>query len=339
MKDRAPEADLALQKALQLDQHNPFTLNNFGFTKEKEGDFESAMSYYIKAANLRSREPVIVTPEKDWRGKAISKVAADNADKLRDLIRNSQSLESRVARLNLQGVSAANRNEPQLARRLFEQAYKLDPKNAFTLNNMGYMAELGGDRETAEFYYTQAQEANGRGNRVDIATRQDMEGKRVGEVADHGETQVEARIEATRRVRAIEGGPVLLRNRNGSVVVEPQRPPEPALPPQSGPPPQILLPTPGNPQAPAAQPGAQPQGGLLMPLPENQQPPAAQQAPSTQQQQQPNGGLLMPLPENQQPPAAREPAPQKAAPQPQRPSGGLLMPLPEDQQPPAARQQ
>ncbi len=311
MKDRAPEADLVLQKALALDPYNPFTLNNFGFAKEKEGDFESALSYYIKAANLRSGEPVIVTPDKDWRGKAISKVAAENADKLRDLIRNSQSRETQVARLNLQGVSAANRNEPQLARKYFEQAYKLDPTNAFTLNNMGYMAELAGDRETADFYYGRAQEATGRGDRVDIATRQDMEGKRVGEVADQGEIAVEARIEAAHRVREMEGGPVLLRHRNGSLVVEPKNPPQSALPPRSGPLPQVPQPS-GNPQQPAAmqpaQPASQPQRGLLMPLPENQQPPAEQQSPSSQPPQQPpNGGLLQPLPESQQPPAARQP--------------------------------
>jgi Flp pilus assembly protein TadD len=313
MKDRAPEADLVLEKALKLDSRNPFTLNNFGFTKEKEGDFEGALSYYIKAANLRSSEPVIVSPDKDWRGKAISKVAAENADKLRHLIRDSQSQQARVARLNLQGVSAVNRNQPELAQKYFEQAYKLDPTNAFTLNNMGYVAELTGDRETADFYYGRAQEAKGRGDHVDIATRQDMEGKPVSEVADHGETAVEARIEATRRVREIEGGPVLLRHRNGSVVQEPQTPPHAILPPAAGNLPQVLMPA--NPQRPGGPQPAQPaasQPGLLMPLPEQQQPPAAKspspQQPQQQQnkQQQQPGGLLMPLPENQQPPAARQ---------------------------------
>jgi len=35
--DRAPEADLMLQQALKIDPNNPFTLNNMGFAKEKEG--------------------------------------------------------------------------------------------------------------------------------------------------------------------------------------------------------------------------------------------------------------------------------------------------------------
>ncbi len=64
-----------------------------------------------------------------------------------------------MARLNLRGVSAMNRNDRKAARENFEQAYKLDPKNSFTINNMGYLAELNGDRETAQSYYEQAQRA------------------------------------------------------------------------------------------------------------------------------------------------------------------------------------
>ena len=68
MKDRAPEADLVLQKALALDPRNPFTLNNLGFAKEKEGELEQAMKYYNQASATGSNEPVIVTINKDWRG-------------------------------------------------------------------------------------------------------------------------------------------------------------------------------------------------------------------------------------------------------------------------------
>ncbi len=45
-RDRAPEADVVLQAALKLDPNNPFTLNNMGFAKEKEGELESAIRYY-----------------------------------------------------------------------------------------------------------------------------------------------------------------------------------------------------------------------------------------------------------------------------------------------------
>src|SRR5512135_2505793 len=50
-KDQAPQADLALQKALKLDPSNPFTLNNLGYAREKQGELEQAYRFYTQAAN------------------------------------------------------------------------------------------------------------------------------------------------------------------------------------------------------------------------------------------------------------------------------------------------
>src|SRR5512146_2761936 len=74
LKDRAPEADLVLQKALALDSNNPFTLNNLGFAREKEGEYDQALGFYTRAAQQRSRQPIVVTLERDWRGKPISEI-------------------------------------------------------------------------------------------------------------------------------------------------------------------------------------------------------------------------------------------------------------------------
>src|SRR3954468_1724481 len=172
-KDRAPEADLVLQKALTIDARNPFTLNNLGYTKEKEGELEAAYQFYTAAANTNSRERVEVALDKDWRGKEISSVAGNNAKKLDRRLRNVNDIESRVAILNLRGVSAMNRNDRRAARDFIQQAYKLDPENAFTLNNMGFLAEMDGDRETADYYYERARDANRSGARITLATRKD----------------------------------------------------------------------------------------------------------------------------------------------------------------------
>ena len=150
-KDRAPEADVALQKALKLDPSNPFTLNNLGYAREKEGELEDAYKYYTQAAQTHSSTPIVVTVRKQWRGKAISEIAQQNAQNVRKLMESERDIPAQVARLNTRGVSAINRNDFQLARKYFEQAYKLDPKNAFALNNMGYLAEADGDRETADY--------------------------------------------------------------------------------------------------------------------------------------------------------------------------------------------
>jgi Flp pilus assembly protein TadD len=233
-KGRAPEADLLLQKGLEIDPKNPFTLNNLGYTKEKEGELESALGYYTRAAQLQSEQPVIVTINKDWRGKAISQIASDNAKKLRKEMRKEQTPAARLARLNLEGVSALNRNDRSAARRYFHQAYKLDPNDAFTLNNMGYLSELNGDRETADFFYEKAAEAGSNRARVDVSTRQDMEGLPVREVANISDDKVSARMEQEREARAREGGPIVLKQRDG----QPARPEPSAAPaPATQPPP------------------------------------------------------------------------------------------------------
>ena len=351
-KDRAPEADLLLQRALQVDPQNPFTLNNLGFAKEKQGEYEQALSYYTQSADRHSDESIVVSVDRDWRGKPISQIAADNARAVRKLMQKEETVEARVARLNLRGVSAMNRNDRRAARDYFEQAYKLAPENSFTLNNMGYLSELDGDRETADFYYAKAQEAKQNNVRVAVATRSDLEGKRVGEVATFGDDNVQQRIEAARQARVREGGPIQLHRRDNTPVVEPDKPPAP-LPqaeqnePQG--PAEMLPPLPENRQPGAApagsaqpsQPPAQP-GELLQPLPENEQPPAAS-APNAQPNQPAAnpGDVLPPLPENQQPPAAQSPS-QQPAPQPTQPQQpgqqqGVIPPLPDNQQPPAAQ--
>src|SRR5580698_2749074 len=105
-KDHAPEADLALQKALKLDPNNPFTLNNLGFAREKEGELEDAYKFYSEAASQHSNTPIVVTVHQSWRGKGISTIAASNAKKVQNVMEHEQSVSAKVARLNTRGVAA-----------------------------------------------------------------------------------------------------------------------------------------------------------------------------------------------------------------------------------------
>lgn len=343
-KDRAPEADVVLQKALKLDANNPFTLNNLGYAREKEGELEDAYRYYSDAAKENSTTPIVVTMHKAWRGKGISEIAGKNAQNVRKLMEHEQDVPSQVARLNTRGVSAINRNDYKLARQYFQQAYKLDPENAFALNNMGYLSELDGDRESADFYYAKAKEAEQSSMRVAYATRKDAEGMKMAAVAtDSDEAVVKATDEAEAERRR-EGGPVVLRNRDNSPVVEPATPPKIE---------------PSEPITSHEEPAPSSNGGLLQPLPDNEQPGAQPNEPNNSQPAQPpanqpqgkeDNGLLMPLPDDQQPgtqPAQPNNAPQNQAQPPQanqqqQPQGkmdnGLMMPLPDNQQPPQTRQ-
>jgi Flp pilus assembly protein TadD len=140
-----------------------------------------------------------------------------------------ETTQARVARLNLRGVSALNRNDRRSAREAFQSAYKLDPNDAFTLNNMGYLAELEGDRETANFFYEKAQNARRANGRVEVATNRQAEGMRLSEVADENSGQVGAKMRAQVEARRRQGGPIVLKRRDHRVVQPtPQSSPSPS---------------------------------------------------------------------------------------------------------------
>lgn len=325
MKDRAPEADVTLTRALALDPQNPFTLNNLGFAKEKEGELEQAVRYYTLAANTNSEEPVVVTVKKDWRGRPISHVAGDNAKAVRRELDRNEDYSAKVTRYNLRGVSALNRNDRRLARQYFEQAYKLDPNNAFTLNNMGYVAELDGDRETADWFYSKAQTADRSGRKVAVATRRDAEGLPVSTVAVTNDQTVgqaqEAAVEAKRRMG---GEPALMRRDNTKVVEEGAAPirrvPRRADSSEVAIPDQPAVASPTNEQSAPQSDQAVPQ---TQAPPEQTNPQGATTAPAAAQPttQQPNGvtanpqGQQQTAPQTQAPAARPNPTQQQTAPQ------------------------
>jgi Tfp pilus assembly protein PilF len=176
---RAPEADLLLQQALKNDPHNVFTLNNLGVAKEMEGEEQEALKYYDQASSGTSSASAVVTTNRTWRGRPVNAMAQQNAKALRDYLAKEKDLPEQVAELNLRGVSAVNRNDLRTADAAFRKAYALDPNNAFTLNNIGYVSELEGDQETAQFFYDHARESTGANATVGVATRRTAEGRKL----------------------------------------------------------------------------------------------------------------------------------------------------------------
>ena len=63
-----------------------------------------------------------------------------------------------VQRLNQEGVQAIHKRAYEKAENLFYKAYLLDPDDPFTLNNLGYVAELQGQVDRAQQFYTLATE-------------------------------------------------------------------------------------------------------------------------------------------------------------------------------------
>jgi Flp pilus assembly protein TadD len=215
---RAPEADLLLQQALNTAPHNIFTLNNMGVAKEMEGEEQEALKYYDQASVGQADATAVVSTNSAWRGRPVIEMARENAKALRDHLAHEQELPEQVAELNLRGVSAVNRNDLRTADADFRKAYSLDPNDAFTLNNIGYVAELEGDRETAEFFYEHARQAVAASATVGVATRRTAEGQKLFAVAADSTSRVEAKEAQDRAGLQRQNEPVALRRRDNSIV-------------------------------------------------------------------------------------------------------------------------
>lgn len=228
--NRGFEATAILTKALASDPRNPFTLNNLGVAHEAIGDFDNAIRYYGQAAGLNSSEPVVVTTNESWRGRPVSKMAAESARRLQKRLNDMNPNEAKSVRFTVRGVSAANQNDWAAARQDFLTAYSLNPRSAFSLNNRGYVAERDGDLETAQFFYEKARKADDAGARVGLATQQFAEGQNLVNVATDSNEKVDSALEEYSRQRRRETGPVELTPRGGAEPA-PETSPAPNTPP------------------------------------------------------------------------------------------------------------
>jgi tetratricopeptide (TPR) repeat protein len=208
------EAKNLLQSALPRHPNNPFLLNNLGYALEAIGDVEGALRCYSQAASQHSTQRVVVSLRVKWRGRPVSEVAKENAVALTRQIASGEGVEAATARLNLRGVAALNDNNPSAAKDFFLQAYKEDAQNSFTLNNLGYIAELSGDRETAEMYYEAARSGRDANARVSYSTRRDAEGQKIDTLAVGNQSDVEATLRAVQEAKRRAQRPIELKRRD-----------------------------------------------------------------------------------------------------------------------------
>lgn len=217
---RALEADSILEDALKSDPHNVFTLNNLGVAKEMQGEDEQALKYYDEAASDHSTAVASVTLNRAVMGRPVAQIARDSAKALRDRLGRANSVTEQAAELSLRGVSAVNRNDLRAAENDFRKAYALDSANAFTLNNIAYVAELNGDSETADFFYQRAKAAAGANAIVAVATRKTAEGMTLSAVATDSNSRVDGRLVGQQQDLRRQNQPVVLRRRDNSIVDE-----------------------------------------------------------------------------------------------------------------------
>lgn len=229
-QDRNFEANLLLQQALALEPQNPFTLNNLGVAEEATGDFEKALKYYEAAADLHSSEPVGIALKGSWSGKPVSAMAVESALQLRKRMRSLNSAEARATMFTLRGVAATNQNDWRAAKQDFLEAYTLDPNNAFSLNNRGYLAEKDGDIETAKLFYAKARKADDASARIGLATQRSAEGKPLLAVAKESDLKVDSEIDRYSEAARKQTGPIQLIRRDNTPAEPSTAPNKPSAP-------------------------------------------------------------------------------------------------------------
>src|SRR5437667_307215 len=192
------EAKKLFYKAYLLDPNDPFTLNNLGYIAELEGNEERAQRFYELAQEQNSDAVVDASSTDDAKGKTLSQVAG-HADQ--------KNME--VNRLNVQALTLLLKDRAPEADMILTRSLALDRSDAFTLNNMGYLAEMEGDRESAQFFYEKAQQARHAAERIGVATRKEAEGHQLGGVAEISESQVDQSMAAAAAQRRNLGPPQL----------------------------------------------------------------------------------------------------------------------------------
>ena len=232
-ENRGSEAAALLEKARSLDPQNPYTLNNLGVANESIGDYDSALRYYSAAANSGSGDKIVIAGDRAWRGKPVIEMAAANYRRLQNR-QVAGNVASQADLLNRRGVLAENQNDWSTAKRDFLRAYAIDPSNAFSLNNRGYVAEMDGDLESAQFFYEKALQAGGSDVRVGLATENSAEGKPLFRVTTGSDQKVGAALDIYSRERRQQAAPVELtprdNSRSGGTTAAPEQQPSPKTP-------------------------------------------------------------------------------------------------------------
>jgi Flp pilus assembly protein TadD len=212
--NRGSDAIALLKKALSMEPQNPFTINNMGVAYETVGEYDKAIKKYGEASSLNSMEPIVVTLNRSWRGKPVSRMAAESAKQLQDRVSKMNPANVQAVMFALRGVSETNQNNWINAKMNFLHAYSINPDSAFSLNNRGYVAERDGDLETAKFFYNKARQANDSNHRIGLATQSSAEGKKLSIIAIESNQQIEGELDRYSKERHQMSGSIELKTRD-----------------------------------------------------------------------------------------------------------------------------
>jgi Flp pilus assembly protein TadD len=180
-----PQAESLFYKAYLYDPADPFTLNNLGYVSELEGDLDRAEKFYGLAAEQASNASIDLSNAKHLEGKP-----------MRDALVNLKDAPMRVNQTNVTAMRLLAQNRGFEAIALLKNILPLDPRNPFTLNNLGVASESLGDYTGALRYYLSAASLNS-AEPAAITLDRSWRGKSVSEMAAASARRLERRIHNT----------------------------------------------------------------------------------------------------------------------------------------------
>ena len=178
-------AEQLFYRAYLIDPDDPFTLNNLGYISELQGKVDRAQRYYQLAAKENNSETVI----------ALASARHLEGKKLSEVTESYGKLELRVNRGNIEAMTLLEQGRSQEAEDILRQTLKLDPRNPFTLNNLGFAMEKQGDLESALRFYNDASITHS-SEPVVVALDPRWRGKAISDVAFKNEQAVRALLES-----------------------------------------------------------------------------------------------------------------------------------------------
>ncbi len=181
-KRQYQKAEQVFYKAYLYDPTDPFTLNNLGFISEQQGQLDRAHRFYELAKEQGCTAQIDMSSEKELEKKPM--LAA---------LEGLQDIPMRINRMNIEAMRLLSQDRPFEAVPLLHQALALDPRNPFTLNNLGVANEAVGDYKNALNNYRLAA-ASQSNEPVMVTLDRSWSGKPVSAMAEASAKRLEKRL-------------------------------------------------------------------------------------------------------------------------------------------------
>ncbi len=181
-KHEYQKAEDLFYKAYLYDPTDPFTLNNLGFIAEQHGQIDRARSLYALATQQSCNAAIDLSSAKTLEKKP-----------MRAALEGIEDLPMRVNRMNVAAMQLLSQNRSDEAIELLRQARALDPRNPFTLNNLGVAAEaLGDDLDALRDYSLAA--ASHSAEPVIVTLDRSWSGKPISAMAEESARRLQERM-------------------------------------------------------------------------------------------------------------------------------------------------